>query len=170
MQDFKTQFEYFLKVPFSYASKGDMVSATKLIVKAPTNTVLSHTTTLEQALSAAQDGMLEHVTKLIGKEAVEKRMESAGDNVEDLKKQAKSLEETGESIVEMLFRGKGDIQACFKALQSILTSSDSTRQPYCVVDAETPMTSMIFNSMSIQDSKGLLGEYIKNFIIASPSN
>lgn len=170
MNELKTEFEYIPKVQVMYVLKGEMTAANKIVVKAPTNTILAHVTTLEQAMASAQDGMIERASKLIGREAVAARMEQSENNVEELKKQAAKIQETADTIVETLFGGKADMHACFKALQAILTSSNSERQPFCLVDGEVAMNQTIFNSMNPVDAKGLLGEYIRNFIIASPIN
>jgi len=136
--------KYDLKEKFNLAKKGDMEEANFLVVNAPSNKVINHVSFIDR-----------EVNKAI--------MTFSKDQIVDSAKRPdvpENQEISSEELLMALQAGNGNMEKCYGALKQILISS-------CMVDETIPFTSSMYEKMHYQDTKSLLGEYIKFFLTSS---
>lgn len=150
---YEKSFTHNVVVPFKYHKKGETVECSTITVNAPNNKVLPYTATLEQ----------EHARATI------KLAEMFGDKERTEQANVKlSVDEEANQI--MLILGSGaDLQKCYEAFRNILLSGN-TEYPTCLVDGVEKMTQFIYEKMSPQDTKILLGKYLSNFLVSAQNN
>ncbi len=150
----KTEFNYPLKVPFDYITKlGDKEQATFITVSAPTAKSVSMIAPLKQAMTMASLGMQERYKD---QEVVE--VSDDGEGLDSL---------DGESIVAMIEASGADMEKLVLHFSELFTKS----KLFTVEgEGDVRLTSPLIDLMSINDFYGLAGEFLKNFIIASPTD
>lgn len=132
--------EYLLKDSFEVSQSGEKVDAEKISIPAPNNLVLKDITVIDSEFNAAIMAMSKNVS---------------GDQ-----KQEEEKEPSGKDLVLMLSGSKADMAKCYVALRNIMVKQGKINESISV-------TEHIFNKMSFQDTKLLLGEYIKDFLYSS---
>ena len=139
--DFQTEFQYVLKQPFTYASKGENVEAKFIELTAPTSKTTHECAALKQAFFRAMSER-----EGTGETADETDLEVEGSDVMSLIAMSKDVD-----LPEVLDLGKRLFQMPGIAL----------------VDGETKLGNAVVERMSLDDFEDMLGEYMVNFILAS---
>ena len=142
----KKETQYTLKQPFEYAKNGETIPAEFITIKCPSNKVLSSLSIIEsQFMNAIQKAQ---------KEANQEQVKEAMQN----KEQEEELDGKGALMILLSY---GDINVCYNEFKPILNKT-------AFVDGDIPFVSgSMWDKLSIQDTKCLLGEYIANFIMPS---
>lgn len=160
------EFIYVLKNGFKYAKDGEMAVAREVRVSAPSNKVLRQVNIIEQEFEKSQLRLLTSFKDAIGEKAFEKLLEDKGPGATADESQKKT---TPEEAVKNFYSGDADLEKCYAALKDILCSGNEAN-PTAVIDGITKFTRPLFDEMTPSDTKGILGGYVVNFIIASQSN
>lgn len=134
------KFVYEFKDHFEVAIKGEKVKAETIHLPAPSNLVLKHITVLDQEFS----------------KSMMKISESKGESTESDKEHKIS----GQEVFMMMSAGGANLSACFEALKQICMKQGG-------INNEVLTTTAIFEKMSFQDTKELLGGYINLFLFSS---
>lgn len=148
--EIKDSFEYSFKKPFKYSNNkagGVEMPSVNIVVQCPSKKVLKSLSVLEsefmQAIQKAQQ-----FAGSINQEAV---------NQEAINQENDKAELKGSDAV-MAIVSYGDISKCYDNLETILSKT-------ALIDGEQPYTTAM--DISPYDLKGLLGEYLENFILPS---
>ena len=139
-----------LKKSVNVPRGGELESCSAITIYSPTAKQISEICVLENAVGKAQMAMM---NTEVFKNAYENR---------DTAK-AESAEMSADAIIAIISSATdSDVyQRCFDALKNLLTSGK--KASFDGFDA----TKAVFDDLSIQDMKTILGEYIVNFIIPS---
>jgi len=143
--EIKKEFEYQLQQSFDYAHKGATVPASKITVKCPSNKVLKSLSVIESEFMAAITKAQQATTQEAIKEA---QANIAGEGELD-----------GKSAI-MALLSFGNINTCYDEFKIILTKT-------AFVDDDEKFEKPMWDDLSVQDTKALLGEYLVNFILSS---
>ena len=150
---------YTLKSTFNYATKdGDAQEATFLTLRAPDFTQMRKVAPIKQAffcaIKSAQD------------EKAKKEKEDT-----TIIKQDKDIESNddddgvnGEQCIQLLYSSHVDVSKVILNAELLFVSGVAS------VNGEIPVTSGILKKLTMEDFEGLLGEYISNFIMPSPTD
>jgi len=131
-----------LKVPFTYGNKGEQKEAKFIEVHAPNNLVLEEVTIIDQELNKAFFNMLS------------KNLSDDSSNSQA------NVELKGSDIIRLMSGCNAEMINCYEALKKILIKTSK-------VDSEIELTQYLYEKLDYQDTKGLLGEYIKFFLSSS---
>ena len=134
---------YKLKTPFEYGEKGEMKEAKDLHVTAPNNRVLHEVSIIEKVVYKAFSD--------VSKDAVASAAEETTKKATDLK---------GSDVITAMLVSGADLRNCYDAFKKILLAGA------CKVNNEAALNEVLYNKMNTNDTKGLLGEYIVNFMPA----
>lgn len=162
MSELKKEFTHKLIVPFEYIEKGNNVMAETITMKAPSNSVWQYVICLDEAHSKAQRGNIELFG---GIEKIQKLQESQK-NV-DVKEEKESDESMALAIVSNIM-AVGESAKCFEALSKILASGN-LENPNATLNNSEKMNKDLFNKLSHNDTKIILGKYILYFLEYSPA-
>lgn len=158
------EFTYTLKTPFEYHNSGELTEAQTLTIKAPTNKVIDHVALIEQEVSKSEFNLITNLKSIYGEDKFEKLSKDATESVKEKKEESEKV--TADAILSQMFSNNADMKKCFFALKEIL-SSGNKEKPVCKVDDTEKFTKPMWEEMTFEDTKELLGEYIVNFITAS---
>lgn len=134
--------KYELKTKFKIANKGEQKDASFLQITAPANNVINHVSVLDREFNKALLSFSKINSDLVK------------NNKTDNEITEKDI--SGNELIMMLQAGGGDLKECYESLKSILLLT-------CFVDGQIQFTSSMFEKMDYQDTKALLGEYLKFF-------
>jgi hypothetical protein len=135
-----------------YDHNGDKAVAEYIEIKAPNNKIKAFTTTLECAYKNASIKASALLTTL--PEEFIRRIENNAD---------KDEEQTSIEVVDSMLA-----QLDSKVMTGVYNALDMILKESAKLDGHTNFGNALFEKMSIQDTKYILGEYIKSFFIASP--
>lgn len=156
---YKTEFSYEFKIPFKYHSKGELVDATLITVKAPSNKVGKFLYIIENERGKAVRYLQDRQDKI--------DQPNTNAIVDDIVDENGAEAEIKESdVVDLLSAAGSDLGRCFDALKGILTAGNNDN-PVAVINNEERVTDGIFDKMSYNDTKSLLGRYILDFLSTS---
>jgi len=141
--ELKTEFQYVLKSPFSYASKGETIEAKFVVLTAPTSRTTHECAALKQAFFRAM-GEQDSTTATGAEQASDYTIE--GPDIMTLLAMSKNVDFPDVlEVAKRLFQMPG----------------------IALVDGETKFGSALIDRMSIDDLEDMLGQYMVNFILAS---
>lgn len=143
MTDIKSEITVPLTTPLKYSVSGGFEDANELILKAPSNKHRRQANELKQGFFRALKGSAD-----------------ASGNVETTA-DASDHETTGDEIVTALMMS--DIDYC----KYIETFRDLLINNICYLPGDVKMTTPLFDSLSLDDTDTLLGEYLANFLLFS---
>jgi len=142
MSDPKTEFQYVLKTPFSYAHKGETINAKFVVLKAPTSRTTDECAALKQAFFRAMSD-----TEGSG---------GSGEADPDMKIE-------GSDVMAMLAMAKNvDLPEVMNVAKKLFQQSG-----IALIDGETKFGNELMNRMSVDDLEDMIGDYMVNFILAS---
>lgn len=152
----KKELNITLQEPINVSKNGEMIESCEITIYSPASSQINEVCVLDNAVGKAQMALMDSpfFEKMFkqNKDSVSKPQSDEGMD--------------GNSIIELLSKSGevGVYQRCFDSLKKILKSGKKA-------DIEgQPMTEVLFEQISIPDVKKILGEYIANFIIASPAS
>ena len=140
---------YELREKFEVALKGESVEVDSIEMSAPTNQIVDYVTILDNEFNKAIFQMSQ----------MEVKEESRQEN--DVETEISS-----QSILMALSGAKTDLRKCHDALKNILIKTAWVKNGETRIKFESGM----YNKMSYNDTKNLLGEYLKFFLSISLSN
>ena len=159
--EIKKSFVHELMDEVKYFKNGQDAIAETITVFAPTNKILQEISIIEQQMSIANFNSSKMLRESLGDVMFNKLISERDTTAKDEVK-----ESDYESVLSTLYSGGADVMKCFTALKSILTLRVDGKN-FAMVDETERMTSSIFDNMTPNDTKALLGKYIINFITAS---
>lgn len=131
--------QYNFKVPFQVADSGKMIDATSISITSPTNQVCEFVSNIDTEFSNA--------------------ILAISEKTKD-KEQKNETQVSGKDFVMIMNATKCDMKKCFYSLREILKKNGKINGTILVTDS-------IFDKISYDDTKGMLGEYIKDFLFFS---
>lgn len=143
MTEYKTEIVFDLISPIEYHSKGNVEQSYQLILKAPSNRVGRQGNQLKQGFMRA----LKSLADTSGKVETGKDQES-----KDI---------TAEEIIEVLQMSDVDYADYIDTFKSLITNKIAE------VTEGVFLTNPMFDSLSIDDTDKMLGEYLESFLLAS---
>jgi hypothetical protein len=132
---------YELKHPFQYAYKGNMETASFVVMSAPTYRQIDAIAPLKQAIMQAASDVADGSTQ----------PESASEPTEI----------TGAMIIGVLYQSKNDMAKIMQQAATLLKSG------VCLIDGSEPFANGTLNKLDMVDFEGIVGEYLANFIMPS---
>ena len=157
---YETEFTYKLKVPFDYARDAKRSQAMNILVKCPTNAVLSDAAIIDAEVRKADAKQVKDAQEMIATISPD-MISQLTKHAETSQKQKTEMNAT--DLVNQLIGAGLSLQMCSDALCRIMVSRDCR----AMVDGVEPFTSVMFNCIALPDTKALLGEYIKHFLLSS---
>lgn len=149
----KTEFEFTLNNPFTFAAGGNQETAQKLILSAPNNRN-AHRVRLQQAFIKAIKNTDKSLSEA-DKAAARAERDARGGADED---------PDGMSIYMMLLASDMDMSVYHGYFRDLICDDNN---PCCSIEGLQKMKYATFDKMSADDTDRLLGEYMANFIVAS---
>jgi hypothetical protein len=163
MNVLRKQFTHEFIDELHYAKGGELTIAKTIVVNAPTNKVLAEVSIIEQEFMKAQLNTMKTFRESVGNETFDKMIDN---KPKDKKTDKEDDENTAEGVATMLVSGGADLSKCYFALKTILTVKVAPKS-FAYVDETEPMTKEMFDDMTPNETKMILGEYISFFIVAS---
>lgn len=148
----KKEFTINLTSAINYSHNGDFKEGYALTVYSPNYKQMDHVCVLDNAFNQSL---------IKGKDSIK-----LDDQQLDEIKSTKDEEMSSEGIVQILssFCELGLLQKCYNSIGEIITTGKRAS-----VDG-IEINKQMLEQLNIKDLKNILGEYIANFIIASPGN
>jgi hypothetical protein len=147
---------YYFKESFPLVCNGQDNDIEYIEIPAPTAEIIG-CCDLEEEMNKVIAYTAKNRDQFLGDEDVEsikaKNDEKKAENKDEEKKV-----DNGEQIGYMLAMADGDLKRCYTALHGCITKTK------CKLNGEIPCTPAIYRSIPYKELKGLLGEYIVNFI------
>lgn len=145
MTNLKSEIVVPLTTPLKYSIGGGFEDANELILKAPSNKHRRQASLLKQGFFRALKGSAD-----------------ASGNVEtNATASASEHETTGDEIVTAIMMSDVDYGKYVESFRELLINDA------CFVAESIKLTSPLFDSLSLDDTDTLLGEYLANFLLAS---
>lgn len=153
----KKSFTYDLLEPIKITQNGQLIEAHSLEIFAPRNQVFADNNIIDVEFNRAKNQAIKESNEFLKGFNPEQLqvIKSLGD------KEEKKEEVSSQQIILEMIRNGADLNKCTLALKNILSAGNKER-PMCLID-NTKMIKEHFDDLSIQDTKNILGEYIKNF-------
>lgn len=139
------QVDFLLKSPIEIMDGGKIVPCDKLIMTAPSVSMMRYAMPLKQ-------GLLSSMVKLNKQINAEQSKDQGGENQGEL---------TGEAVLSILYMSDLDINKYTE------TFKDLCAEGAVKLKNGDKMQSHLIDKMSAEDFESLLGEYVANFIIGS---
>ncbi len=128
---------YELKNSFKYGLKGVDTEAEFIEVSAPTGTIESDLLVIDKALA--------------------KVSKEASDNVTEDTKKDDDVEMEAKQFYFAIAQSDVNLEKIFKSFRKILSKT-------ALIDNEVPLSDNLYNKMDFNETKNLLGWYIKHFL------
>lgn len=146
LNDDKTEYKYSLTTPIKYAVKGEEVTAEFITLLAPTAKQLTECARLRQFFFRALP------------QGEEKKEENGSDD--------KAEDINAVEIMAIISMSKDvDLDKVLVTARDLFTAGGAA-----LVDGETKLTKPLFDALSLDDVMSLVGEYLRNFVVASSLN
>lgn len=156
-------FKYDFINELEYDYNGDKKIAEYIEITAPSNKQRLYTTVIECAYLNSSESSQHRLMTMMPEEKILSVINSVK-NAEEIEKESEKLIEnqTGQQIVNMIMSNieAKKMNAVFDAFEMIL--KDSAK-----LDGLSKFGSALFEKMSNEDTKNMLGEYINNFFVTS---
>lgn len=135
---------------FEYTNGKEVVTAQFITLTAPSKKNMEHFVPIKQAVTAAIHEISEKSTS-----ATVEEKEDSGEDEQSF---------SGDQIMGAMYAWSGNLYKVFLHAEQLFKNNTA------LVDGETKLIPALQDKMSTEDSEGLLGEYIANFIVPSLIN
>lgn len=142
-----TEIVHTVIVPFDYHVQGQVQKSQSITVKAPSNLILLDVAVLDEEQSKAMLNAMEKFSKVGGSQAADSTKE-------------KNADEDALQFAFAMSAGGANMARCYQSFQRILEAS-------ALIDGKEKLTQHLFNAMSPQDTKILMGKYLTSFLAFS---
>lgn len=160
MKDLPEGFKYNLKNPIKYHKDGLEAEGSVLEISAPSSKNLAEISILDQEFSTAAIDAMPKLSAITS----DKPETTDKEDAKDLFDEQEDKNKSGQMMI-MLKVGGGNLMKCYGCLQVLLTSGSKER-PSCTLDG-IKLTTPMYDDISLEDKKTILGLYIANFIYGS---
>jgi len=157
MKNVVKEFAFVLSDPIMFAhGGGDLEAGFNLLLKAPGNIHAKYCAKISRAFFDAASSMSAKQKQSI----VSKSTEAPQESVED--------SEQGAASIVMIMSVSEYFDDAFDAFRDLLCYTNPQKKgQICEIEEKTFMTKTLFDTMSLDDTNRLMGEYIQNFLIPS---
>ncbi len=151
-----------LKFPVSVSVNGDVIEAQSIEIFAPTNKFFKYTNIMDTEFNISKSNAMKNLMGMISPEKLEELQKVDRKNVKNTEE-----EYTPNSLIAEMLQNGANIEKCFDALKTILTSN-TVDKTMCLIDT-VKMKPDHFDELSVIDTKEILGKYMINFLGISRS-